>query len=489
MRQRDFPHGLAGRERFLGDLCCRVVADHRRERGHHRETFLDHLLAVLFVGFDPDDALLGERRYHAGAESNRFQQPERHHRHHHVELEISRLATDRDRRVAADHVRRHLQHGLAHHGIYFARHNRRSRLRVRQGDLANAAARAGGEPAQIVGDFREAYGQRLQAATHLHHRVFRRLRLKMIFRLAEIEPGHLGNFLDSPRGKFRMCVDARADRRAAERQLFQSTRGRLDPLDAELDLPRVAAEFLSQANRRRVGQVRAADLHDAVEILRLLFQRAMKRAKSGQQLFLDRLQRRDVDRRRDHVVRRLAHVDVVVGMDAFASSFFSQKLQRAVGDDLVGVHVGGSAGTGLKNIHDKFLVELSLHDFRGGAVDRVGDLRVQKSEIAIGRGGRVLDNGQGADEFRREADAAHGKIFHRPLRLRAVVRALGHFHLAHGIFLDTIFFAWHFSVSSLAPFLASSKATGNRRGFSFELFDYRLIGRRRKFYFGRRKEK
>jgi hypothetical protein len=34
----------------------------------------------------------------------------------------------------------------------------------------------------------------------------------------------------------------------------------------------------------------------------------------------------------------------------------------AVGDHFVGIHVVGSPGSGLENIHDEFLIQLSVYD-------------------------------------------------------------------------------------------------------------------------------
>ena len=81
-----------------------------------------------------------------------------------------------------------------------------------------------------------------------------------------------------------MRVDARAHRRAAERQLGQA---RLDraPAGARplLHLRGIARELLPEPDRHRVLQVGAADLDDLVELLGLALQSASAR----------RLERRD----------------------------------------------------------------------------------------------------------------------------------------------------------------------------------------------------
>jgi hypothetical protein len=127
-------------------------------------------------------------------------------------------------------------------------------------------------------------------------------------------------------------------------------------------------------------------------------------------------------------------------MNALAAALLPHQLERAVGDYFVGVHVGRSAGAGLKNIHDEFLVVLAVHDFLRGPMDHVGGFFVQQTEVAVRRSGGVLDQRQRADKSRWKADAANGEIFHRALRLGAVVSALWNLDFAHGVSFDAVLF-------------------------------------------------
>src|SRR5450432_1902555 len=74
--------------------------------------------------------------------------------------------------------------------------------------------------------------------------------------------------------------------------------------------------------------------------------------------------RADVNRRWNHVVARLPHVDVIVRMNRLTrANPIPSQLAAAVRDDFVSVRVRARAGTGLKNVERKMLVELALHDF------------------------------------------------------------------------------------------------------------------------------
>ncbi len=55
---------------------------------------------------------------------------------------------------------------------------------------------------------------------------------------------------------------------------------------------------------------------------------------------LDRVQNRNVHGRRNDVITRLAHVDMIVGMNRLlVSHVATEHLDRAISNDLVGIHV------------------------------------------------------------------------------------------------------------------------------------------------------
>ena len=83
-----------------------------------------------------------------------------------------------------------------------------------------------------------------------------------------------------------------------------------------VDLGGVAAELLAEGHRRGVHEVGAARLHHLGELVRLrpAARRAGARAPAAARVSTC-VGRGDVDGRREHVVRRLRRVDVVVGVD------------------------------------------------------------------------------------------------------------------------------------------------------------------------------
>src|SRR5262249_60546653 len=71
-------------------------------------------------------------------------------------------------------------------------------------------------------------------------------------------------------------VEARTDGRAALGQLHEIGQRRFDALDPVAHLRRVAGEFLSQRERRRVLGVRAPDLDDGRPALGLRLERLLQ---------------------------------------------------------------------------------------------------------------------------------------------------------------------------------------------------------------------
>ena len=234
-----------------------------------------------------------------------------------------------------------------------------------------------------------------------------------------------------------MGVDAGADRRASQGYLGQGLLRPLHPLNAVPGLSGITQEFLAEAHRRGVLQMSAAGLDYRPELLGLLFELTSQVLQTRNQVLLDRQQGGQVDRGGDDVVGRLPHVDVVVGVYQPRAKVAAQQLAGPVGDDLVGVGVGGSAGAGLENVQHEVPVQLPVDDLLGGCDDGVADAFVQQAQRHVAARRRLLDQSQGADEGAGEAQPADGKVQHGAHGRGAVKRVCGHLHFAHGIAFDS----------------------------------------------------
>src|SRR5260370_231256 len=99
----------------------------------------------------------------------------------------------------------------------------------------------------------------------------------------------------------------------------------------------------------------------------------MKMGESRDETVADLLRRRNMHGCRKAVVRGLAHVDVIVGMDrALRAQLAAQQLVGAIGDHFVDVHVGLGAGAGLPDHEREMIVELALAHLAGDPGDGAG---------------------------------------------------------------------------------------------------------------------
>ncbi len=120
--------------------------------------------------------------------------------------------------------------------------------------------------------------------------------------------------------------------------------------------------------------------------------------RAGNERAFDPFEGGQVDGGGNGVVAGLAAVDVVVGMDEFAAALAAEQFDGAIGDDLVGVHVGRGAGAGLENIQDEFAVPFAVDHLLGGLDDGVGQFGFEAAQFLVGQGGVFFDQAERADE-------------------------------------------------------------------------------------------
>ena len=83
-----------------------------------------------------------------------------------------------------------------------------------------------------------------------------------------------------------------------------------------------------------------------------------------QQAVMHLLHRRDGHGGGKGVVRGLAAIDVIIGMNRrFAAHLAAQNLDRPVRNHLIGVHVGLGAGAGLPDHQREMVGKLAVDDF------------------------------------------------------------------------------------------------------------------------------
>lgn len=297
----------------------------------------------------------------------------------------------------------------------------------RQVDLPEPRLRPRRQQPQVVADLRELDGAALERRGERHEdaRVARRLDEvarghERVARDGAEVPAHGGRVV-------RIRRDARADRRRAEVDLRQQRDELAEPRVVLAERRREAVELLAERHRHGVLQLRAPDLEHLREL------RALREERPAQQVELvERLQQRvderHLERGRVRVVRGLAAVHVVERVHVLVvAQRVAGLLERAVRDDLVGVHVGAGAGATLDHADHELVVQLPADDLRADLVDLLGLPGVEHADLHVGAGRRLLHLRERDHELRVDAQRpeADGEVLERARRVDPPVRVGG----------------------------------------------------------------
>ena len=388
-----------------------------------------------------------------------------HHGHHHVQLKVAGHPADGDGRVVADNLGGYHGHRFGDYRINLAGHDGGAGLNLGQENLPDPAARSGAQPANVIGDFHQAYRDGFQGPAGFHISILGGLGLEVIFRFPEVNAGqHAEPFANLGR-KFRMGVNSGAHRGAADGQFPEMVAQFFQTAHSVGNLAGVAAEFLPQTDGGGVLEVGAPDLDDLVEFVGFGFQNPVQVLQGHQQIALDRFQSGQVHGGGNHVVAGLPHVDVVVGMHGMAiADFPAQEFVGAIGKHLIGVHVGGGSRTGLEDVHHKLVIQLTFHHLFGGFFDSVRQGAVQLAKFFVGAGRRQLQHAQGPDIAARESEIADRKIFNSALSLGSPISRIRDSHFPHGVLLNTKTITHYAS-----PVCSSGREAGPNHGSSKSL--------------------
>src|SRR5579884_2830791 len=158
---------------------------------------------------------------------------------------------------------------------------------------------------------------------------------------------------------------------------------------------------------------------------------------------------REMDRGGNDIVGRLSEVHVVIGMNLAGAASTTEQFARTVGNDLVGVHVGRGARTGLENIEHEMIIQLAIDDFLSRSHNRLGNLWVNRSQRFVCLCCRLLDLSKRTNKLAREAQIADREVEHGTLCACTVIGIYGDVHLAHRVAFDAGLFCISHSESSV----------------------------------------
>src|SRR5229473_1171829 len=382
----------------FGDLSGLVVADFGGEGGDEHQGVLDVVVNLLAIGFDAFDAVFDEAVAGVGEEFDGVQIIENYYGLENVELEIALGAGEADGGVIAHDLHGDHGEGFGLSGVHLARHNRRARLVFGKSEFAEAAARAGSEPANVVSDFHERGGEGFQGAAGEDDFVVGGERGEFVGMRAERQTGELGDFLCGALGEFGMGVEAGADGGAADGEIVEAVEGDGDAAAVAVEKIDVAGKFLAEGERRGVLQMGAADFYDVGEFLGFGVEGVAEILYGGGK----------------RVVGGLRHIYIVIGMNRLlAAQDAAGDFDGAIGDDFVDVHVGLRAAAGLPDAQREVVVQFSGDDFIGGLDDQLGFFGGELAEVLIDERGGLLEDAKSADELGRHGVLADGEVNER----------------------------------------------------------------------------
>ena len=262
----------------------------------------------------------------------------------------------------------------------------------------------------------------------------RALHRELVGRRDERQIGELGDLRRRRLGEAGRRIDAGTDRGPAQRELVNVAQRMLDARQVFGQHADIARPFLAQRDRRRVLQMRAADLDDVGPFLGLGVDRVMQRAHRRQQLPRHLDGGGAVHRCREVVVRRLGHVDVIVGMHRLLRAKRRVgELAAAVGDHLVDIHVELRARARHPDMQRKHVVVPASQDLVARLDDQPMALRIEPAAGEVGVGAGLLEQRVGADHLARHQILADREIVQRALGLGAPQLVGGHLDFAHRV--------------------------------------------------------
>ena len=399
---------------------------------------------LLLVGGDAVDALGAEGDDGLGEQSRGLQEVVCHNGHEDVQFEVALGSAHADSNVVADDLDRNHGDLLALGRVDFTGHDGGAGLVGRDDDLAEADAGAGSQPADVVGDLHHVACHRFDGAVGDHDLVLGGQSVELVLRGHEVLAGEGRDFLGDLDVEAFRSVEAGADSGAAEGQSLEGFDGELQELDVLLQGGAPAGDLLGEADRDSVLKMGTAGLDDALVLFLEAFELGDEVFRGGNEFVFDSQDSGDVHRGREGVVGGLGHVDVIVRMAEFLDTGDGV---CSVRDDLVGVHVGLGARTGLPDDQREVVVELAGDDFVTGLGDGgqflVGHLGGVQLVVGL-RGGLLQDAERMGDLAGHGLDAdADLKILVRTLRLGSPVFVCRDFHLAERVMFDSVLLFAH----------------------------------------------
>ena len=152
------------------------------------------------------------------------------------------------------------------------------------------------------------------------------------------------------------------------------------------------------------------------------------------QVLFDADSGRNVHSRGKGIIRRLRHIDVIIGMNRrVAAKRRAGKLAASIRNHLVDVHIELRAAARHPDMQRKHVVMLTGEDFVAGLDDQFVSGVVHPTARMIGERGALLQDRVARDHLARDQILADAEMLQRALRLCSPQLVGGHFHDAEAV--------------------------------------------------------
>ncbi len=234
----------------------------------------------------------------------------------------------------------------------------------------------------------------------------------------------------------RLGIQAGAHSGGAHIHRMQRLYRSLDSLQRPSDGLGISMKFLAQGDRHGILKMGPAHFQHLGKLRSLRF-KGLGQGNQRFHQFLCLADSANANRRRNHVIGGLRHIDMIVRRNQrIVSLRFSQNFQSTVSDHLVGVHVHGGAGAALDAVHHELVLPLPGNDFLRGFHNRMTDAHRHPPGPHIGPRRRRLHNPQSDNKILIQHVTGNQKVMQGPCSLHAIVELIRNFNLAEKIFFN-----------------------------------------------------
>lgn len=247
---------------FFCYLCGFVVSDVRVQRCDEHEGVFYIAFDDRQVRLDADGAVVVEGMASLGKEADGVQEIVDDDGLEDIQLEVALRGSDADGGVVAHDLDGNHGECFGLGGVHLAGHDRRAGLIFGDYEFAEAAAGAGGEPADVVGDLHERAGEGFYSSTGDNEFVVAGEGGEFVGRGLEREASEFCDVRGGSVAELGVGIQARADGGAANGELVEAGERKFNVAQGLVEQAHVAGEFLPECERSGILEVRATDLDD-----------------------------------------------------------------------------------------------------------------------------------------------------------------------------------------------------------------------------------